>query len=234
MPNSNKPRQNNTLLFIIGGIILISILVFTGILTIKPSFSVEYKTENISSSDTKNSEEKSPELILSKIENCGNAKLKFNQNLFKVFLHYRSSVKEPGVEVMDYVEFNPVVKNQYESFAVYCRIYKDVEAEIIKDIDDFKKFMPESSILTEQKFKFVAENSKIKNQVSYPTGKYIKKDNKLSVSISVSDSNGNILRSDKIYETITQDGISYHIGVKANNEAPELKLDKNILELIIE
>ena len=236
MLNPTKPSQNNTLFLIIGGIILIIVLIATGILTIQPFFGVEYKTESISSFDNKNSQSKSPELLLSKIENCGNAKLKFDQNLFKILLHYRSSTKESGVEVIDYAEFNPIIKNQYESFAIYCRVYKDIDSEIIKELNDFKTQLPKlsSSILISQKFEFVVESTKIKNQISYQAGKYIKEGNKLSIVTSTSDEKGNPLRSDKIYQVITKDGISYHIGVKANNLAPELKLDKSILELNIE
>jgi hypothetical protein len=146
---------------------------------------VEYKTENTDPSNTINTQEKSSELLLQSIENCGNAKLKFNQSLFKPTLHYKSSsIKEPETDIIDYVEFNPLIKNQNESFAVYCRIYKNVDTEIIKDINDFKKFMPEisSSFLLSQKFEFVVDNNKIKNQISYPTSKYIKEGNKLSIS----------------------------------------------------
>lgn len=69
-------------------------MITTGILTIQPFFGVEYKTESISSFDNKNSQSKPPELLLSKMENCGNTKLKFDQNLFKILLHYKSSAKE--------------------------------------------------------------------------------------------------------------------------------------------
>lgn len=69
---------------------------------------------------------------------------------------------------MNYTEFNPIIKNQYESFAVYCRVYKDIDSEIIKELNDFKTQLPKlsSSILIGQKFD-VVESAKIKNQTSY-------------------------------------------------------------------
>ena len=109
------------------------------------------------------------------------------------------------MEIIDYAEFNPITKNQYESFAIYCRVCKDVDSEIIKELNDFKTQLPKlsSSILIDQKFD-VAESDKIKNQISYQAGKYIKEGNKLSIVTSTSDEKGNPIRSDKIYQVITE------------------------------
>jgi len=235
MSNTKSPKKNS-LLIVFGIVAVIIITLITGILTIKPYFNIsvtDVKNESSSQISFGNNSE-IPELILSEIENCGSGKLKFNQTLFKPNLSYRNLAPNSG-RVLEYVEFKPIEKNKYESFAVYCRVYKNVDTEI-QSLKDIRTQLPkiESSILTEQKFGFVTENSKIKNQVSYPASEYIKKDNELSVVASTSEANGNILRSDKIYEIITQDGISYHIGVLANNLAPELKLDKSILELSID
>lgn len=230
----NNSKVNNK--FVIA-LLLISALVL-GFFIFNSSFTQSEKSlysENTISK--KNASQSNPsEVTLSNVENCKNAKLKFNEKLYQPMLNYRNTGIKAETRILESVTFKPILQNQSETFAIYCMKYPDLDKTIVQDLNSFKAQQPKlgSKILTDQKFDFVVSKDSIKNQISYPAGEYIKEVGELSVVDFSSDSKGNILRSDKIYEIINNDGTAYIIGVEANNLAPELKLDKTILELEIE